>query len=119
MRAYSIDKALYFGKVEIGSCENTLNLGKTSAGRMVIRANVTKAAVGSTGLTLKLQGSDSATGTFTDIASSLVIPVASLTAGAEVALPVPEGYDKPFLKLAASGPTSIEMEAYLDVYLGL
>lgn len=120
MRAYSIDKALSFGEVTQATCENILNLGKTSAERMVVRAHVTEAATGSTGLTLKVQGSANGISGWTDIAVlPAAIPVADLTAGAEVSLPLPEGYEKQYLKVTASGPSTIKMQAYLDVYVGI
>ena len=120
MRAYSIDKALSFGEVTQAACENILNLGATSADRMIVRAHVTEAATGSTGLTLKVQGSDNGTSGWTDVAvTPVAVPVADLKAGAEVSLPIPEGYGKQYLRVNASGPSTIKMDAYLDVYMGI
>ncbi|MCQ2242095.1 Bbp16 family capsid cement protein [Treponema sp.] len=120
MRKYSIDAALHFGEVTQSGCENILNLGKTTAERMVVRAVVTEAATGSTGLTLKVQGSDDGSTGWTDIAvTPSTIAVAKCVAGAEVSLPIPEEYGKQYLKVVASGPTSIKMEAFLDCYVGI
>lgn len=120
MRKYSIDAKLDFGEVTQAACENILNLGNTSAERMVVRAVAKEDATGSTGLTLKVQGSDNGTSGWVDVAAlPAVVAVADLKAGKELNIPLPEGYNKQYLKVVASGPTTVKLDAWLDVYVGI
>lgn len=113
-----------FGEVALASgtaCENILNVNKADASRMKVNLVVTETATGGTSVVFKLQGSDD-NSSYSDLAVTPSIALSALAAGANFAIPIPDGYNKKYLKVAVakSGTfTAGKVEAAVDAYLGI
>lgn len=119
-----VDAKLSFGSGTYSTaCENVLSLNKAQTERMKVEVIVTTAMAAGTNdtFTFKVQGSDDGS-SFSDIAVTDAIAKSTLTAGANVSIPIPDGVNKKFLKVTSScsgTATAGAYKAYLDTYLGI
>lgn len=118
------DAHISFGKCALKdgtACTNILDINKADPARLAVNVIVTTAATGGTSITVKLQGCDTQGGTYKDISVSPVIPVAELTAGKNISLPIPSGAEYKFMRVSVVKEgtfTAGEIEAAIDSYIG-
>lgn len=124
MQIAKYDAALSFGEGALASAtalENVLELGAADPARMAVNVIVKEAAVGGTSVVFNVQGSNNNTD-YATVAQSMAVTTANLKAGANIAVPVPQGWNYKFMKvtLTKSGSfTGGKVEAALDVYQGV
>lgn len=119
-----VDKLLNFGECSLSSqaaLPDTINVGKSQTERMSVSVQCTETASGGTSIALQLEGSDDGT-SFAPIGSAQTVTVAQLKAGANFALPIPEGVNKPYLKVTCAKTGSFtagKLNAFVDTYMGI
>ncbi|MCR5284872.1 MAG: hypothetical protein K6D95_04685 [Treponema sp.] len=109
-----------FGSAGTVVSANVIQMDKADPGRMAVNFRVTVAAAGGTNATFVVQGSND-NSTWVTVEQSAAIAEASLTAGANFSVGVPQGFNYKYMRAAAittGTHTAGKFDATLDVYQG-